>query len=242
MYEEVTEIELLGLVHSAEEWLTFALNLNKQGESAFSAMVLRAIYEWAKENDNTQLQSDCRMLMTTINIPHASTFVYQKGGATDPHNRQNRIWKRAPDIDIFDFRLDEGKIIESIQTIDFKELEDRWYWFVFHRVFDELRWLSVKRPSKFADWVNLYFHWTWERTKPWRTVPKEIRDSHSWEWGGNTVPGNDVGKHFAALARLLWATFTDKPKLNEDEVPDDKDYFYLPNKTKINNGQPQKHT
>ena len=242
MCEEVTEIELLGLVHCAEDWLTFAQNLINNGESAFAAMILRAMYEWAKDNDKTQLQLDCRTLMNTINIPQASTYKYREGGATDPHNRQRRMWERNPDIDIFDFKLDEGRIIETIKKIDFKELDNRWYWFVYHRVFIELKWLTVVRPSKFADWVGLYFHWNWERTKPWRTVPKEIKDSHSWEWDENTVPGNDVGKHFAALALKLWSTFTKKPKRSDDDVPDDKEYFYLPYKTKINKGPSERHT
>jgi hypothetical protein len=180
--------------------------------------------------------------MNTINTPYASTYIYQEGGATDPHNRPKLLWKRNPDVDIFDFKLDESRIIEAIQKIDFKDLEGRWYWFVFHQVFNELNWLSVTKPSKFADWVSLYFKWTWERTKPWRTVPVQIRKTHSWDWDENTVPDNDIGKAFALLARLLWATFTDKPKRSEDETPDDKEYFYLPNKNKINNGQPKRYT
>ena len=228
MFEEVTVIELLGLVHSAEEWLTFAHNLILEGESAFAAMVLRAIYEWSVDNDDTQLQLDCRMLMNTINTPHASTYTYMKGGATDPHNRQRLIWKRDPDVDIFDFKLDEGKIIEALEKIVFNDLKGRRFWFVVHRVFEELKWLSVTMDTKFADWVALYFQWPWERNKPWRTVEKDIRDAASWKWDKDSV--------YAKLARLLWATFTDKPKRNDNEKPEDKEYFYLPNKTKINNG------
>ena len=236
MFEEVAEIEYAGLVHSPEEWLTFAHNLQMMGQSDSALILYHSLYDWAKENDDTQLQEDCRVASNTIIIPRATTFKYKKGGATDPHNRPRFVWKRDSEVDVFDFRLDERRIIESIQKIDFKELEDRWYWFVFYRVFDELKWLSVTRPSKFADWVDFYFLWTWERTKPWRTVPKEIRDSNSWEWDENTVPDSGIGKYFAELARLLWNTFTDKPKRSEDEEPDDKDYFYLPNRSKINNG------
>lgn len=228
MFEEVTEIKLLGLVHSAEEWLAFARNIIEEGESTFAAMILRAIYDWAVDNDNTQLQSDCKMLMTTINIPHAFTYTYKKGGATDPHNRPKLVWKRNPDIDIFDFRLDEGKIIETLQKIKFKELKGRKFWFVVHRVFEELRWLYVTMDNKFAGWVDLYFQWPWDCEKPWRTVEKDIRNEASWKW--------DKDSAYAKLARLLWTAFTDKPKRSENEVPVDKDYFYLPNKTKINNG------
>lgn len=237
MYEEVTEIEFCGLVHSPQEWLTFAHNLKAMGQNSSALIIFRSLYEWAKENDDFQLQEDCRIASNTIIIPRSTTYKYNKGGATDPHNRPRLIWKRNPDTDIFDFKLDEGRIFETLQKIDFKELDGRWYWFVFHRVFDELEWLSVPRPSKFADWVGLYFQWPWERTKPWRTVPKQIRNSHSWEWGENTVPGDDIGKRFAALARLLWATFTDKPKRCESDIPDDKQHFYLPNMKKINNGE-----
>jgi hypothetical protein len=229
MFEEVTEIEFLGLVHTAEEWLTFARNLISEEQGAFAGMFLDALHKWAVENDNTQLQLDCRNLNSAIKIPQAFNFTYKKGGATDPHNRQKFIWKRNTDIDIFDFKLDEGRIIEALQKIKFKKLKGRRFWFVVHRVFKELKWLSVTMDNKFADWVGLYFQWPWDREKPWRTVNKEIRDADSWKWEKDSA--------YANLACLLWATFTNKPKRSDNEVPDDKEYFYLPNKKKINNGQ-----
>ena len=139
----------------------------------------------------------------------------------DPHNRPKLIWKRDPDIDIFDFKLDEGKIIDALQKIKFKELKGRRFWFVVHRVFEELKWLTVTMDNKFACWVGLYFQWPWDTKKPWRTVEKDIRDAASWKW--------DKDSAYAKLARLLWTAFTDKPKRSENEVPVDKDYFYLPN-------------
>lgn len=237
MFEEVTEIEFGGLVHSPQEWLTFAHNLNTMGQSNSALILYRSLYEWAKENDDFQLQEDCRIASNTIIIPRATTYKYNTNGATDPHNRPRLVWKRDPEIDIFDFKLDEGRIIEALQKIEFKELKGRRYWFVVHRVFNELNWLSVTKDNKFAGWVNFYYRWEWEQDRPWRTVEKVIRDTDSWLWNENTVPGNDIGKYYAAFAKLLWSTFTDKPKRNENDIPDDKQYFYLPNMKKINNGK-----
>ena len=237
MWEKATDIELLGLVHSAEEWLTFASKLVDAGESAAAAMFYRSLYQFAKDNDNTLLQEQCIVGLNDIIIPPASTYKYNKGVAADPNNRQRMTWKRNPDVDIFDFKLDENEIIRAIQNVDYKALKDRKFWFVFQRVFEELEWLFNKKDNMFACWVGYYFYWPWDRDRPWRTVEKEIRDTNSWQWNEHTVPDTNIGKYYAELAEIVWSTFTDKPKRSEKDIPVDKQIFYLPNLKKINNGK-----
>lgn len=234
MYIESDNIEIYGQVLSEEEWLSFANNMNKAGERASAAMFYRILYQYAINNNNKFLAEQCREGIGNIDYPNARQ--YKKEGATDPNNRRRMKWVRNQDIDIFDYKLDEGEIIRAIQNIDFKKLKGRKYWFVVHRVFEELSWLTITMDNKFADWVAYYFHWPWERDRPWRTVEKEIRDSYSWQWNEKTVPGNDIGKDYAALSKLLWSIFTDKPKRNETDKPIDNGIFYLLNMKKINNG------
>lgn len=235
MYVESDKIEIYGLVLSEKEWLSFANNISEKGERAFAAMFYRILYQYAIDNNKELFAKQCQEGLRSIDYSCARP--YRIEGATDPNNRQRMKWVRDENIDIFDFKLDEGEIIKAIQTIDFKGLKGRKYWFVFHRIFEELNWLTVTKDNTFADWVTLYFQWSWERDKPWRTVDKEIRTSHSWQWNENTVPNSDIGKKYAALSKKVWSVFTDKPKKGDTDKPIDKDIFYLLNMNKINNGK-----
>lgn len=223
------KIKLFDAVLTAEEWLTFTRSIAKAGESATAAMFYRSLYQLAKVNGDDWLQEECIRGMNSVTIPVAS--LYREGGATDPNNRPRKEWVHNPEVDIFDPKLDEGAIIDALRGIDFIDLKERRYWFVVQRVFKELNWLSVTMDTKFADWVAYYFQWPWERNNPWRTVDENIRKIPSWEW--NNYYGCE---QYAALAKILWATFTVKPKISEEDEPIDKQSFYLPNKKKINNG------
>ena len=235
MWVEETGIDILGLVHTASEWLSFASKIRLAGEQSFAKSIYQALYDYAvKYNDDELVQLSLEGFHATPAF-QATPCQYKKGSAADPNNRPRLKWERNPDADIFDTRLDEGEIIRALNEIEFSGLKDRKYMYVIREVFLELNWLAVTTniDQKFVRWSARYFQWPWEKARPWRTVETEIRNTKSWEWDETTVPNSDIGKHYAAFSKLLWSTFTDKPKTSENDKPQDKDIFYLPNKIKI---------
>ena len=238
MEEEKHSIEMLGITHTFKEWYAFADELDHIGESSFAMRIFFTLYKLAPEG--SQYKRDCATRVNKTPTLEAHYTEYKSGGATDLWNRNPNTWvhdSNAPVI--FDERLDEGKIYHALRGINFTELKERKYWFVIKRVFDELNWLKDSKNTHFADWVGVYFQWPWDRKNPWRKISEtepQIIKTPSWQWNEHTVPDSDVGKHYATMARMVWDTFTEIPKITDDDNPKDMSYFYLPYKILINDG------
>ncbi len=230
------EHPVLGIL-SVDEYISIAKRYIEIGNRDTAITMLSALKDCANKNKDYNLREDCLILITE-NQYQLKLVDSDNNVAASPFNREPKkpdgYYARAR---IFHPNLDEERIIIALTKIKFNRLKERRYWFVIKRIFEELNWLSVKTDTKFADWVDQNFNWPWEKNNPWRTVDKEIRRKNSWQWNIYAVPNNKDVESYGELAKILWNTFTEKPKRKNSDKPVDKETFYLPYKKVINNGQ-----
>lgn len=121
-------------------------------------------------------------------------------------------------VSIFDYKLKESQIINTIRGINRKELGDINFAYAIHSFFESITWLADTKDNDFTSWM---------RAKGLITATAK-----------NFVQATPDDERVKGLVSDLRSVFQE---INpETDLWMDKKEFYLPNKKLINNGEIQK--
>ena len=116
---------------------------------------------------------------------------------------------------IFHPSLDMNKIKEGINGIIitkgkesfFQESPVKW-WFVVHKVLEEIDWLDDKQDTKFINWVKDVYGWN-HKTHNFKSILSGFKHTPSTKWDANTVKNMNTGRQYRDLADYVRNTFVD---------------------------------
>ena len=146
---------------------------------------------------------------------------YEKKAANDI------IFPQSSLDDIFHIALNISKVKDGINRIIIAKgkegkflLSVKW-WFVVHKVLEEIDWLNDKQDTKFIQWVDDVFGWKW-KTRDFKSVLAGFKHTHSTKWDSNTVKDMNTGRQYRELADYIRNMFVN---INSDGRITDKQEF-----------------
>lgn len=128
---------------------------------------------------------------------------------------------------IFNKAIDVDKVKAVINNIIDKKgkegsfrLSVKW-WFVVHRVLEEIDWLDDQQDTKFVLWVGDVYEWKWKE-RGFQSVLPGFKHTHSMKWNADTVKNRNTGLLYKEFADYVRGQFVD---IGQDGSINDKVAF-----------------
>jgi hypothetical protein len=126
-------------------------------------------------------------------------------GVSETISEERNFYPLSSFDSIFHSALDMIKVKDGINRIiigkgkEGKFLLSVKWWFVVHKVLEEIDWLNDKQDTKFIQWVDDVFGWEW-KTCDFKSVLAGFKHTHSTKWDVNTVKDMNTGRQYRELA------------------------------------------
>ena len=138
-------------------------------------------------------------------------------------------YKQSPNDTIFHDAIDVEKVKKVLPTFKLKTVVTGIkYWFVVHKVLEEIHWLQKKQDTLFIQWVKDVYGWEW-KTEDFKSVNKAFKykdncreELLSIHWSAATTKDGKTGIAYKKLSDDIRKELV---TIKEDGTIEDKTYF-----------------
>jgi hypothetical protein len=148
----------------------------------------------------------------------------EKGAANDiifPQSSFDNIFHRA--LNINKVKVGINRIIIAKGKEGKFQLSVKW-WFVVHKVLEEIDWLNDKQNTKFIQWIDDVYGWEW-KTRDFKSVLAGFKHTHSTKWNEDTVKDANTGREYRDFANYVRSQFVDIDA--NGEITDKQEFLKL---------------
>jgi hypothetical protein len=158
------KIGLFDVIEFTENDIAGFLQFHKANHREISWEQSAAVY-WAKVSDCCLVSESDQVLelaqsngVPTLSIEEMGKLLFKTSETMSVNQPTTQPCKVCP----FDPRVDEEKVAAAFSTLIEKDegmvLKRKSYWIVVCVLFEWYQWLSLRKRSKFREWVNAHFH------------------------------------------------------------------------------------